>query len=283
MSNIQIIALVAIAIICVVAYSRKNRTYRDITVGAPAQKRKDLYYGYYSCNGNQVAETKGHVNLFHTCQFEGQEKTIQNILDAAVATILDVSVQLFERESPKHKYLLRSDAAQRLRDFFTLLENRGALQYVKYLSPVDEPNNTVVSDQHLNDAVTVMREVARGFSSLQGVRYFCIYAADKPFMCQDRFNVVGFDDYDKKSSVLTGQYAKFRQTLAPHQRTVIIPGGCFGQDPTPFVNFAQTHPEVEIVMPFLWWDANRDSVGNGIRSMDGIREAYIAAGKGVVS
>lgn len=249
-------------------------TYHDITVPDPGTRRKDLYYGYYSCLDEQVAETKDHINLLHESQFNGPEKCIQNILDAATTTILDVSFQVFD------KGLVRSDAETRLFEFFHLLETREALKYVKIIYPTDEPNNTTTIGE-LVKAVDLIKRVALNFRDLNGVKMAVIYAADKAFIGQEMFDYVGFDDYDKKSEVLELQYQQLLHSLLPFQQTIIVPGGAYGQDPTPFVNWAQTDMRVGILMPFLWFDDKNGSVGApGIRS-NKTKEWYIAAGKSV--
>lgn len=279
----QMLILVIIVAIVIFAISKKKKTYNDIAVPVPTTKRTDLLFGYYSCFAEQVAETKDHINFFHESQFNGIDKAISNILEAKTTTCLDLQHQLLDRPNPKSYYYLKPNAETELREFFVLLKIKGALPYVKYLSVVDEPNNTIGSAAVLAEAVNLVKKVAREFRELEGVKYFCIYAADKSFICQEMFDLVGFDDYDKKSSVLSGKYQSFKQSLLPHQKTIIIPGGAYGQDPVPFVNFAQTNMEVGLVMPFLWFDDTLGNVGKpGIRS-GALKDAYIAAGKSVIN
>ena len=253
---------------------KQAHTFHDITVPDPGTRRKDLYYGYYSCLDDQVAETKDHINLLHESQFNGPDKCIQNILDAATTTILDVSFQVFDRG------VVRTDAETRLFEFFHLLETREALKFVKIIYPTDEPNNTTTVGE-LVKCVDLIKRIAANFRDLNGVKLAVIYAADKKFIGQEMFDYVGFDDYDKKSSVLTGQYQKLLASLLPFQQTILVPGGAYGQDPTPFVNWAQTDERVGILMPFLWFDDKNGSVGApGIRS-NNTKAWYIAAGKSV--
>ena len=264
---------VFLLIVAVLAWKRLH-TYSDISVPDPGTRRKDLLYGYYGCLDEQVAETKDHINLLHESQWNGVDKCIQNILDAATTTCIDVSIQVFD------KGVVRPDALTRLFEFFHLLETREALKYVKIIYPIDEPNNTTTIGE-LVKGVDIIKAVAANFRDLNGVKLAAIYAADKKFIGQELFDYLGFDDYDKKSSVLTGQYKKFHDTLLDFQKTIIIPGGAYGQDPVPFVNWAQTDMKVGIVMPFLWLDDKNGSVGApGIRS-NATKDWYIAAGKSV--
>ena len=277
--NEYIIALLAIvAAIGYAFYRNKNKTYNDIFIPDYGNRRTNLYYGYYSCDEEQVAETKDHINLFMDSQFDGPDKCAQNILDAGVDAVLDVQYQLFEKSG--NTLVIRPTASQNLVDFLDFLRHKGALKFVKIIYPADEANNTTTAE-YLIQAVEIVKATVKMYPELDGVKLGMIYAADKNFICQDLFDYVGFDDYDKKSTVLTGQYVSLKASLLPHQKTILVPGGAFGQDPTPFVNFAQNNAEVGIVMPFLWFD---DTTGNagapGIRSNTN-KLAYVNAGKSI--
>jgi hypothetical protein len=260
-------------------YMYKHKTYHDIAI-PDAPKREGLLYGYYGCSGPQIEETIDHINVFMESQWSGPEAAIANILKAKKTAILDIQTQVFE--SIGQYYTVRADAADRLAIFFNQLDAAGALQYVKILYPSDEPNNTVHDATELAKAVKVIRDVIARFHQLEGTRLMVIYAAGKPFICQELYDIVGFDDYDKKSSVLTGRYAELKKSLLPHQQTVLVPGGCYGQDPKPFLNFANANPEVAILMPFIWFDDQGTSVGApGIRSGP-LKQAYIDTGKSII-
>lgn len=278
MNPYTVLAILAI-LVAYVIYKRKHRVYTDIGVPDPGVRRIDLLYGYFSCMGDQAVEVKDHVTLHHECQFEGSEKAINNILTLKLPTMLDVSYQVFSDYKPGVYRTVRPDAEQRLVDFFMLLDSRRALEYVKFLSPIDEPNNQVGDAAVLAAGVALIKRVAAAFVNLKGVRYAVIYAADKPFICQDLYDLIGFDDYDKKSTVLTGQYLQLKASLLPHQQTILIPGGGYSQDPVPFVNFAQSNAEVGIVLAFLWYDDPWHNSGcPGIRSLPAMKAAYTAAG-----
>lgn len=253
---------------------------KDITFPAPTTKRTDLYWGYYGCLDEQVDEVKGTVNLHMESQFNGVDKAIQNILDAGVDTMLDVSIQVFTDYVKGQYKTVRPDAESRLREFFKLLQERGALKYVKVIYPIDEPNNTVGSLPELQKAVAIIRRVADLYLGPDGYKLAVIYAADKPFIGQSMYDWIGFDDYDMKSHVLVGKmYRALKDSLQPHQRTIIVPGAAYGQDPTPFVNFAQANQEVAVVMPFLWLDNTNGDVGAPGARSNGMAAQYLAAGR----
>lgn len=282
MQLIAILVIAAvIAAVLVKVYAKKKQYDQDLTF-PPAPPRADLLYGYYGCKGDQVAETKDHINLFMESQFDGADKAIQNILDAAKPTILDLSAQMFHREPEQKYYSVLPDAATRVVAFLQRLQDAGALQYVKYLYPIDEPNNTVGDPTTLMLAINIVRDASKQFPALDGVQLAVIYAADKSFICQEEYALVGFDDYDLKSHVLVSpRLQSLQMSLRPDQKIILVPGGSYGQDPKPFIDFAQGNPRVGMVMPFLWLD--EPTVGKpGIRSND-MRAAYSAAGASVCS
>jgi hypothetical protein len=157
------------------------------------------------------------------------------------------------------------------------------LKHVRYLYPIDEPNNTVQREDVLRSAIAIVFEAASQFIELRGVRLACIYAADKPFICSDAYALIGFDDYDMRSHVLVSdKYKALKASLKPGQQIMIIPGGAYGQDPQPFIDFAQGNAEVGAIIPFLWYDNKTNTVGApGIRSGP-LKAAYIAAGRAVI-
>lgn len=251
---------------------------RDYTkrVGAytvPFTNRMGLFYGYFDCARNQVAETIDHINLLHTRQSEGEAKAILDIIEAEVPTILDVSLQVFVNG------MVGPDASSKLHLLFRKLQDVGATQYIHAICPIDEPNLTTTAEE-LTKAVSLIREVAGSYRGLGRVKLAAIYACDAPFLCPVLFDYLGCDCFGKRASLLSEQYLGLRALLQPWQKTILVPGGSYGQDPTPFINFAQENPEVAIVLPYVWFDAPGGSVGApGIRSQPGQTDMYRAAGK----
>lgn len=280
-----LILIIILLIIAALYYQYQKIKYPGDIVVPPVPKnlkRMDLFYGYYGCLDEQVAETKDHINMFMESQFNGMDKAIQNILAAKFPTMLDISYQVFYKDHNSN-FTISPLAETQLRQFFTNLDQVGALRYIKWLYPTDEPNNTVKDPEVLSKAISLIKKVASEYPVLAGVKLAVIYAMGKPFICQELYDVIAFNDYDKKSSVLTGQYQVLKKSLLSNQQTMLIPGGAYGQDPTPFLNFAEANPEVSIVMPFLWLDDNGNSVGGpGIRSIPAMKAAYIAAGKSII-
>lgn len=253
---------------------------RDIVVPTPTSYRKDLLYGYFGCLNNQVAETKDHINLLMECNWNGLDGCIKNILSAKKTTMLDVSWYLFTTTPKGDGRTVRPDAESALTNYFNSLSSAGALSYVKILYPIDEPNNVIVNEAELVKGIHLLRNVMSKYPEISTAKLAVIYAVDKPYMGIGEFDYVGFDDYDLRSSVLKKWYPMLLNQLRPDQKTILVPGGVspWKQDPVPFINFAEEHPEVAMVLPFLWADV--PDLGPGIRS-NGMAPQYIAAGKTV--
>lgn len=233
-------------------YSRRSK---DITVPTPAKLRTDLYYGYYGCDQGQALEVRGHTNLHWESQFNGMAQAATDIYTMGCATVLDVMPQLFEKVAQSGRnYALKVGAADELRALFSYLRIRGALHYVKGIVPIDEPNTNCRSASELAAACDIIRRVADEFPELLGFRLGVIYAASpEPFDCIQLFDVVGVNDYEEKSSILTGVYQRLLAAKRPDARTILLPGGAFGQDPTPFVNWAHSDEAVIAIVPFVWF------------------------------
>ena len=275
--------MIGLAAILLKAYSKKYRKYSDISVPTPTTKRDDLLFGYYGSTDSQVEETRDHINVFMCSQWDGPDKSIADILSAKMPTILDVHYQVFELVGESKLNTVRVDAETRLREFLTLLKDSGAISYIKYIYPIDEPNNNVVDIGVLTSALTLIKKVVSEFSELNHAKYAVIYASGDEYTGQDMYDVIGYDDYDKKSSILSEGYQKLKRSLKPNQTTILVPGGSYLQDPTPFVNFAQSNKEVEMILAFLWADDKWGTVGKpGIRS-NAVKDAYIAAGKSIIN
>lgn len=249
----------------------------DIAVPPPPTLRTDLLFGYYAADPGQVAETIGHTNMLFEAGLFGPEVQMRNIAAARMPTILDVSAQLYLGQRNDHHP--NPDGEALLRDYLAQIGQRGLLRYVIALYPIDEPNITVRSEADVLTANATARKVAAEFPALQGVRLAAIYAGGHGWPAIADYEIVGVDDYGSKSSILGpgGFYVDMIQHLRPDQRTIIVPGGAFGQDPAPFVNFAHSDQRVLAIVPFIYfdgWEAGK----MGIRS-NGMARAYCLAGE----
>ena len=276
---IAILAALAILIIILVKLSR-HKPVEDVQI-QEAPLRKDLYYGYYATDQGSVEETKDHINLLWENQFGSIDRVVENIQQTKVFTVLDLNPQLFIKIADKGKnYAFNPTAEGQLNRLFKYLQDKNVLQYVKAFSPIDEPNTNVATPEDLNKAIDCIAKVAANYSELSGYKLVCIYAA-KPqsYTVSERFDWIGFNDYDNKSQIfVNGQYQYLKSILNTNQRTIIMPGGAFGQNITPFINFANGNAEVAAIVPFVWFGPRepRDT-WVGIRDRD-LRQQYVDAG-----
>lgn len=226
--------------------------------------------------GAQLSETKAHINLLWESQFEGHVAAADRIAAAEVPVVLDIWPQLYQPTTPRTVW---PDADARVRELFLYLRDRGVLGRIVALYPIDEPNSTVVSHAQMAAGAEVARRVAAEFAEVQGVPLVAIFAGKMPLIGIELYDWVGIDDYDRGYRVLGEQYLDLRSKMRPGQRTLLIPGGAWGFDrsPWPFLDHANTHPEVVGIIPFVWFD-NWDNRGlPGIRS-NGMAPVYCQAG-----
>ena len=261
---------------------------RDISITMPTTLRKDLLYGYYGRLKDQVSQTISHVNLLWECQFEGAGEAVAQILKAQKYTVLEVSPQMFVRiANHGRNYRLRDDAKFQLHMFFEQLDRAGALQYVKAITPLDEPNTNAESFEDFAKAIAIIRQVSATYSALAGVKLACIYAREpEEYPGIDLLDLAGMDDYEMKSGLLRSKsFRRMRAQMKPGAQLILLPGGAFGQDPTPFIAYAHRDEGVAMVVPFVWFGPMQDAdkwtgIGDVANPM---RQEYIDAGFKIVN
>lgn len=260
----------------------------NITIPVPTTRRTDLLVGYYSTNDEQPAQVVDHVNLNWESQFQGVAGIIRHMMIMKCATIIDIAYQIYDTQvvDGVRTTTMRDDDTVRanIRALFTELKDNGLLGYVVGLVTCDEPNNQPTLYNTFGRAIAMTKQVAREFEELKNVKMVVIYAAGKPYVGIEMYDWVGFDDYDKKTTVLEegfGAYGQLRKQLRSDQRVILVPGATFGQEPGPFVNFAHAHPEVVAIVAFLWHSvSNADESFTGVVGGDGaLRGKYIIAYK----
>jgi hypothetical protein len=281
-----VVVLIAVATAMLYFHLRK-KTYEDVNFPLPISLRTDLKFGFYGTMHDQAEKTKGFVNLLWESQFQGHEKACDNMQTAAVTTVVDLANQCFIKFQDKgrnHKF--NPDAVNNLRNLFLYMRERNVLQYFAYAVPMDEPNINVRSAEDLQFAINAIRAAASEFPELNNLKLAIIYAAlPEEYWCADQFDLVGVDDYDKKSQIfVNGTYAALLCAKHPNAKTIILPGGAFGQDIIPFLRFAHNNLEVSLVLPFTWLGPMVPAdkwVGLG-DDANPLKPIYIAAGKTIV-
>ena len=257
--HLILIAVAVVLLIAGVKYYRRvkeKKSWKDITLPMPEKLRTDIIYGYYSALDGNWARIKDHVNMFFYTWFSHESELIDIMRNTTVSIVVDMAPFVNFRVNPTDKKIIcHPDAAKNLREFFTKLRNEGVLHRLTHIVVNDEPNLFVQSaEEHLKQIQAVKRVTAE-FPELSNSRLICIYGRGQPFWNIGEFDTVGVDDYDQKSMSLTrGEHARLMKEVQSHQRTMLVPGPAFGHDPQPWVAYAHSHPEVEMVASFLWFD-----------------------------
>ena len=296
------IAVVLSVVSCSSSFDSFFNLYpQDITLPAPTNLRQDLWWGFYCSDGDQVAATKGHVNFYMACFYQGYQQTFDDINTMKLPTVLATSY--FTLGGNGYQTLL-PDARTNLIGMLNDLESSGASQYVKYLFLCDEcntnigydPENGVDNSQVMSDLLDLVDSVVKGYPDLANVKYLITYSMSYPMFpapIDSRIAVKGSDDYGTKSQFLVnGEYAGLKASLTSGQQTLLIPG-CGGfqpynvneiTSPVPWARFAEENSEVKMVMAFIEFDMT-DSNGHIISpgcETNGSLAAYNAEGDSIL-
>ncbi len=247
--------------------------------------------GYYLTLPGQIEETQDHVNLLWLdTQGRLPQQEMARATTLGKAVVIDMQGCLFGPDKT-----ILPDATERVQSLRTYIKLHGSLSAVEVLVPCDEPNLPERDVQNLiPEAVRILRDAWP--EALVG----CIYYNDGRFPEHHLFDVLGFDDYDGGFGIFQpprwweriklffgrfvrrGSYLRFLDLLRPDQRTWLIPGGTYGEQPGPWLTFAQDRPEVWAIVPFLWASNVDGSDMPGIRALGDVRDEYIAAGLSLV-
>ncbi len=228
-------------------------SWGEIVIAMPAVLRTDLHYVYYLSLPGQTARVADHTDLVWHAQFYGLDQLEDELRGRPHGLVLDCAAQLFPWNNGSRSKL-SAVAQNTLRSLFLDMRSRGLLSRVKYLTPMDEPNLFCASAADLQAGMNILKGLASEFPELSGVKYTCIYGSNaNNLWCLNEFDVVGVDNYDQRSEILTkGAHADLMRALLPHQQAMLIPGAAYKQDPAPFVAYAHTEPRCWGVVPFIW-------------------------------
>lgn len=271
-------------------YKKNHPTYKDITVPMPAVKNQGVLFGYYaSVRPEDYDNTKDHTNLFWYCGFFGfnhetylmGQEVFRIFRESAQKLVFEVSPWIAAwTEGKDRKAYLHPNAEAQLRICFDQLRSEGLLNRIDYMAMIDEPQLNVTSKEEYAKMVALVKRVAADYDELMP-KWLCIYLNFEPFWSLGEHDVVGVDSYKQKSEVLNkGEHARLVKELLPHQKTLILPGCAYGQDPVPFINWALTYDNVEMVVAFLWFanagHGTDGSKGYGMTGLEMRDEAYKA-------
>lgn len=226
-------------------------SYSDIEIPMPNMLRNDLNFVYFLSIPGQTIKVQDHTNLIWHGQFYDNARLEIEAQSNNFDIILDCAIQLFSRGFPA---TVSSTAKEDLHNYFTDLNNRGLLARIKYLICMDEPNLFAKSEYEVRKAMAILKEEAKIWECLRTVKYMCIYGGKGGYYpALDEFDIVGIDNYDQKSEILTiGAHADLMRNILPNQKVMVIPGAAYGQNPNSFVAYAHSEPRCWGVVPFIW-------------------------------
>jgi hypothetical protein len=294
-----IIGLVLIGGYLLIEHLRKRyyryREGRDISIDPPKTKRSDLLFGFYGRLDNQREDTKDFTNLDYEFMFDGVEGLVNNMKLAKRPTIIDVGYFLTQRNAT-HKSIFRQDAAIRLKELLDRLKIENLLQYILGFTPGDEPNSQFENIEHWHQCVKTIKDICVYYPELANLKIVMLLngAASNEELktwCPHA-DLVGFDLYKKKSAILEpkrwpnpgGLQVQLESWLREDQKTFLVPGGSYKQNPWPFVYYAQKNPKVAFIVAFLWPSTkDGDLELTGIRDIPEIKEEYIKAGNYILN
>ena len=250
-------------------------------------KRTDIHFGYYGSYQPTANEAKDHTTFFWSVPaWTGLEQAIEDVRIAGKPVVLDLEYALFKPLPDGQKgWTFKDNPEGRLREMFQRMREAGVLHMVKVLCPTDEPNLPERNlDNYVPQAVEITKRVAEEFPELDGVKLGVIYYSRRPMQHMGLFDIVGFDDYENGANILQPErsYEQMRSQLRPDQKTWLIIGGSYGQDPEPFVKYAHANMEVWGIVAFIGAVPPWETTFKGIFDLPEMREKYIQTGKSLL-
>ena len=245
-------------------YTAEIRRYCNLidaeveTIPPEPPTARQCLFGYFGDNPTIVAETKDHADLTWAYGWPTGTTAIQVCKDAKVAGNQIMLGVYGEGTQQGMEY------------FFQQCQAAGVLESVAALYPMDEPDVAGKSDAWVKEMVAMTRRAAAKFSAIAQAPVAVFYGPGGKTPGIEAFDWIGRDNYGAGPQILP---------LETHQRLMLIPGGAspWRESPDSFVSYAQTHPEVIAVVPFIWqWPSKPPS--EGIKG-NGMASAYRAAGK----
>ena len=254
----------------------------------PATYRTDLkytYYGQMAETGMQLSETIDHINMVFASRWWGPHQQLAEIIlatNAGIPVILDMPEPYQSTYGVNDPFDLVA-AEVRVRARFAQLRTAGVLSNIPVIYMVDEPELYGWTAQNQIDTNAMMRRVMTEFDMTAKLAVVYSIRAFGSWPGIETYDWVGFDAYDAGTRIFNpgAEYDQLKAVLKPHQKIILVPGGCdkWRTDPTQFSNKAHQDFQVALVLPFVWRDNTDPANGAfaGIRS-NGMAPAYKAVG-----
>lgn len=284
----------------------------------PLPIQSDILVGWYGSAGNaqygfqrfnedcnsptanpslhQVVETATFVNVIFEAGWGDWNSTqgrldiadciIQRLIEARAFGVkkafITIDFLVYSNKAGPNNFTYRGATVVQpeLRAFFVQLRAHGLADMVAAFYPIDEPGEYGLSDAIVTQANKDIRLVMEEFSELATVPLAVIYSGrSQPGLTS--YDWIGLDDYNQGAGVLTNWYPYLLSLMTEKQKLILVPGAAFGQDPTPFYEYAMSEPKVAAILSFIWFDGWDGPTSRGAR-LSGTAQMYCEMGKKII-
>lgn len=242
----------------------------------PQPRSGELLFCYFGMLNKQLEETADHINAIHTPDWGNWDDPTdrERIAQQTVAYLLAARMRGIDKAIVSCGFLLfdsnhKYRGIAELMAFKTRLDVLSLSSMVVALYPIDEPDVLGISDVTM---LQVYGEVRQSWP----VKIAVIYGSHGT-PGANAADWIGHDEYGRDAGVLNRM-----PRIRNGQQWIIVPGGAnpWRNTPEPFREFADTHGQVACIMPFVWFDREKDEQGQrqaGIRS-NGLADRYRSIG-----
>lgn len=225
----------------------------------PPQRSIPLMYGYFGeCDGC-TAKVAEHVNVVAAMGWNCSAWPAGVVTRLKEAQGVGITQAIVSTETCCG-LIPQASCVQTL---FDGLRATGTLGMVKIFYPVDEPDVKGMNDAQVSGVVDTVRQLARSYPELSGLRYGVVYGPGGATPGISAFNLVGRDNYGTGPS-----YNGL--SLRGDQQRILLPGGAdpWEEDPQPFVSAAEQDAQIALIWVFtnlnLYDGVHRGVLDNGM-------------------
>lgn len=290
MKRLMIALLMMVLIMCISSCGGGGGTDSGSLPISPVVVVNTPLYGFYASADNpndltlpldptiktSVEETANFVNVVMVGHWKGETEIISDSQKSVELGVTKLIVPVLNYYNPN------TSRFEGVLNLLNDMRNLGLLQYVVAVYPIDEPNvNNPAGD--FGAALDDLRAQLDTMDDTKNIKLFSIYGPVRfGFANIQKYDWVGYDDYDLRDTVFATIDSTVRPLLKPGAKIVLVPGGFtpYQQDPASFYTYAQTHADVALIMPFIWIDVKANDI-SGIRS-NPTRQIYINLGCAIV-
>lgn len=260
MSQSNVILLLVILVIAVVVVAcgggNSSSSNTPAPTPTPVTRTDKVEHGYFGQFDGQNVDTVDHVSFAFSMDWgDWSTPGIEPFVSLRIINELqDAKARGITKAIVAVGYLTwngnyETKGTDFLNTFKTQLDALGLYDMIIALYPIDEPDQAPITEANLEAGLTAIHQV------FPDKKLMVIYG-DHGRPAQQFYDYVGEDKYG---------HGLITVPLLPNQRMVLVKGGAdpYKEDPTDAVDYALTHPEVAVVVFFLYGDYTG---GKGIKN-----------------